>query len=244
MEYQICCLLKTALFGKIRDRNKAKEALALSIAQIPEITAYIDEGLRPYIEKALEKTEADVKKNLEKFPQSYRLDLNNLDCQNKSDANKIKKSFVRWTKMILKADCIDERRKRRKILTISLDAPVGDETGSKDLHEIIPTPTLSGLDRLFKEERKEIAIRIKNYIDIDPEGTLRNSHPRSRPQCNCQILMQMHLLQEPPATPKQIAQQVETPQPTVYERLRMCKELLGEIVREMEQQSDRESIKP
>ncbi|MGF1486860.1 MAG: hypothetical protein ACFBSE_07080 [Prochloraceae cyanobacterium] len=45
----------------------------------------------------------------------------------------------------------------------------------------------------------------------------------------------MNLLQEPIASPKEIARQLNTPLPTVYERLGKCKKLLREIVARIEE---------
>ncbi len=230
----ICCLLKEALLGKESDRASAKESLCLLIDQMPEIKAYIDEGLKIYIDEALKKTESHVRKNLHKFPQRYKLNLEDLDCQRQSDALQIKKCFIRWTRMILKADCIDERRK--KFRQVSLDSSVVKGAEVTELYEVIPAPTLNGIEGLLQQERKNIAIKVRNYIDTDPEGILRNCHPRSQERCNCQILMQMNLLQDPTVSPKEIALQLGTPLPTVYERLGKCKKLLREIVAQIEQQ--------
>ena len=230
----ICCLLKEALLGEEEKRASAKESLSLSIDQMPEIRTSIDEGLQSYIDEALKKTESHVIKNLHKFPQRYKLNLEELDCHRTSDVLQIKKCFIRWIVMILKADCIDERRK--KFRQVSLDSSIVKREEVTELYEVIPTPTLSGIEGLLQQERKNIAIKVRNYIDRDPEGILRKCHPRSQERCNCQVLMQMNLLQEPTVSPKEIAKQLSTPLPTVYERLGKCKKLLREIVTQIEQQ--------
>ncbi|MDJ0728346.1 MAG: hypothetical protein QNJ38_24905 [Prochloraceae cyanobacterium] len=235
MQDLICCLLKAALLGKESERASAKESLCLLIDQIPEIKTYIDEGLQIYLDEALKKTELYVSKNLHKFPERYKLNIEELDCQKISDTLQIKKCFIRWTRMILKADCIDERRK--KFRQVSLDSSLTKGDRVTQLYQVIPAPTLSGIEEILQQERKNIAIKVRNYIDIDPEGILRNCHPRSQKRCNCQILMQMNLLQEPPVSPKEIALKLGTPLPTVYERLGKCKKLLREIVARIEQQN-------
>lgn len=233
MDYQICCLLKTGLLEQNnRKKESAREALSLLIDQISEVKQYLDEGLRPYLDEALKITESDIKRNLDKFPVRYRLDIEDLDCKNQSDAGKVKKSFIRWTMMVLKADCIDVRR--RKFRQVSLDAPRGKETENISLIDTIAAPTLRGLDNLIAKETNQITRKIKEYIDTDPEGKLKKSHPRKRPECNCQILMQMRLLADPPVEMKQIVKQLQVPSATVYERVKICQQQLQEILSEIE----------
>jgi len=234
MDYQICCLLKTGLLEQNNiKKESAREALSLLIDQISEVKQYLDEGLRPYLDEALKITESDIKRNLDKFPVRYRLDIEDLDCQNQSDVGKVKKSFIRWTMMVLKADCIDVRR-GRKLPVVSLDAPRGKDTESMTLGETIAAPTLSAIDNLISKETKDLAGIIREYIDTDPQGRLKKSYPRKRPECNCQILMQMRLLADPPVEMKQIVKQLQVPSATVYERVKICQQQLQEILREIE----------
>lgn len=244
IDYQICCLLKTGVLEKQKSKqNAAREALALIVEQLATegmgaIKIYLDDGLRPYLDEALKKTELDIKKNLDRFCIKYKLDLENLDCQNESDSSRLRKSFLRWTSMILKADCIDARRKKKNVTEFSFDAKIGDTEAGKDFYEVIPAPTLSGLDELIKKEKIKIARTIQEYIDKDPEGRLKQSHPRKRPECNCQVLMQMYLLAEPPLEIKKIVKKLKAPSATVYERIKICQKLLQEVVKDIEEQKD------
>lgn len=87
---------------------------------------------------------------------------------------------------------------------VSLDAPISFENSAEGTTRLerVTDPSLSGLEALIEEDqqqqRQRLGLEKKLYIELDPEGKLRDSHPKSRPDCNCQLLAQRHLLKDPP----------------------------------------------
>ncbi len=89
-----------------------------------------------------------------------------------------------------------------------LDRIIGQEAGSKTtrLEQLSETglkpPTLSGLDGQVDAQKQQaiqqIVLSLEQYIEADPDGLLRNCHPRKHPDCNCQVLSQRVLLKYPP----------------------------------------------
>jgi hypothetical protein len=230
----LCQLIREAL----HDPEKA-EALALAIDQLPEIKRYLDKGWLPYYDEALPMTERDVKRNINRFPQMYPLNLETANCQNPSEAANVRKHFVRWVMMILKRDCYDVKRRRDKQPRIvSMSETIGGEDGSKNEIDI-PDITISGIKLLLQQERLFLARQMRSYIEEDPEMRLRNCHPRNNANLDCQLLSQKLLLEEPPLNPRQVARELTTPEKTipeqtVYDRWRnYCLPLLRTIAREL-----------
>ena len=88
---------------------------------------------------------------------------------------------------------------------LSLDIPIGEE-GGETFGSQLPGKSHGNfweLQSAIAEDQKEqenarIGIKIKQYIEQDPEKNLRNCHPRAHPNCNCQILSKRLLLKYPP----------------------------------------------
>jgi hypothetical protein len=114
MDEQLCELLKTALQNPkgSSESDRAAEALALIIDQLPEPKRYLEKNYLPYYGEALERyTQPDVKKNIHKFPGKYGLNIEDINCQNYDDNRLIRKKFINWVMTVLKSDCIDIYRK-------------------------------------------------------------------------------------------------------------------------------------
>lgn len=59
--------------------------------------------------------------------------------------------------------------------------------------------SLDGIEYLIAKEQskqKPIGQRLREYIEQDPDNQLKELHPRNQPNCNCQILLQLFLLEE------------------------------------------------
>jgi hypothetical protein len=121
----------------------------------------------------------------------------------------------------------------------SADTPIGEaEEGLSILDRVsetgLGTPTLSGLDgyieRLQKEKVQRLGLELERYIQQDPEGRLRNCHPRKHHSCNCQLLSQRRYLKDPSDTFRDIASElnINLAQLTSHWYGR-CKPLLQEI---------------
>lgn len=91
------------------------------------------------------------------------------------------------------------------IKELSLDLDALERSGFYDEY-------VSGLEaeieRIERQEKAALARAIAQYIDRDPEKKLRNCHPRNRPDCNCQLIVQKLLLQESPEKMSAIARQL------------------------------------
>jgi hypothetical protein len=96
----LCQLIRDAL----RSPEQA-EALAIVIDQLPKIKNYLGKGWLPYYNQALPTTERDVQRNISRFPQMYRLDMEVINCKNPSEAALVSECFIKWVVMILKRDC-------------------------------------------------------------------------------------------------------------------------------------------
>ncbi|NER37512.1 MAG: hypothetical protein F6J93_26710 [Oscillatoria sp. SIO1A7] len=164
--------------------------------------------------------------NLRRFVEKRDLDIEN------TDAELVRKLFIRWFNVILKRQLSKVYRENGRDL--SLNAPIDRSAGSATFEEILPDPTVSGLDSLAQQELEEANKRLeqdlKRYIEEDPEGKLRGCHPGGYPHCNCQELVKRRILQEPKDTWKTISAELNVPQGTVTAHWkRKCQPLLAEI---------------
>jgi len=222
----LCNLIRRAL-----ESPEQAEALALAIDQIPEVRRYLDKGLLPFYDQALPLTMRDVQHNIYKFTQRYRLNLETVNCQNPSETNNLRMHFVNWVLMILRRDCYDIRRRKTPRI-YSLDEIIGEGNSTKG--GTVAAPTLSGLDDLLEGEQRHFCSQLRDYIETDPQGSLSSCHVRDRPEINCQVLLRLRLLKEPPLTLREIAERLQAPLQTIKSRLeRNCMPLIREIVREL-----------
>jgi hypothetical protein len=187
--------------------------------------------LLPYYLPALEKTEQDIIKNVrQKFVN--KIDWDNLDLNNPEIAQMIRKKFINYVMSILKCDCIDEWRKEHKKSAnpqksstrrvISLEEIVKNQShdDGKKIEDFIADPTLSGLDLIIQQDLQEMGRKLIHYIETDPDNILKNCHVRNHPECHCQILLKMRLLEDPPLTTKAIAEHFNLSESTIVARLR------------------------
>ena len=228
----LCQLIKQALQDSEKDRDihNAVEVLALAIDQLPEVKVYLSQGWLPYYDEALPMTMRDVKRNINKFPQAYGLNMASVNCQNPSEANQVRKSFIKWVIMILKRDCYDVRRRRDKQPQVfSTSDLVEGEVFLVDNSLAIEKYAIT-MDRLIQQEQLSIVEELKLYIEQDPEEKLQNSHPRGRADCNCQVLSQRILLDNFPSEIKNIAKELNIPYQTLLTHWkRNCLPLLRKI---------------
>jgi hypothetical protein len=96
------------------------------------------------------------------------------------------------------------------------------------------TGDADGLDiyirKLQDKEIKKFWLKLEDYINKDPQGKLRNCHPRDCEKCNCKFLAERLLLKEAPDDFQSITEQVGINYQTVYSRWnRECKLLLVTI---------------
>jgi hypothetical protein len=119
---------------------------------------------------------------------------------------------------------------------ISLDAPIAVDAGETTRLELLSDFTLGGLDGMIASVQKETTLRIgielERYIEQDPEGKLKNSYPRSYPECNCQFLSLRRVLKEPPDKFQDLAEELNVKYTTLNSHWkRKCEPSLQEIAR-------------
>ncbi|MCP2731762.1 hypothetical protein [Limnofasciculus baicalensis] len=123
----------------------------------------------------------------------------------------------------------------------------GEETSRHYLEHLSATginaPNLTGIDgyieQLQTEETERIGIRLKRYIQEDRNGRLRNCHPQQCSECNCQLLSQRLLLQDPPDRLATLAREFDVNYQTLNKHWkRSCLKLLQEIAISLGYHSD------
>ncbi|MEG4272010.1 MULTISPECIES: hypothetical protein [unclassified Microcoleus] len=220
----LCQLIREALHSP----EKA-EILAFAIDQLPEVKRYLDKGWLPYYDEALPVTERDVKRNINKFPQIYRLNLETTDCQNASETAIVRKRFISWVMMILRLDCYDVKRgQKNRPRTVSLSDPAGINQGGTIEDTIPDKQSLNGIGTLIADEElqenqqqeQELKRLIKTLV----------CYPEGYPHCTCYELIQRRLLKTPPQQWKEIAIELQIPYGTVTAHWnRKCKKRLEEL---------------
>ncbi|MEG4607583.1 hypothetical protein QUA86_20580 [Microcoleus sp. F6_B6] len=144
----------------------------------------------------------------------------------------VSKSFVNWINGYL-GWRIKDLYSPDKDAPISLDAPIAVDAGETTRLELLPDFTLSGLEGMIESIQKEttqrIGLELELYIESDPEGKLKNSYPRSYPECNCQFLSKRRVLKEPPEKFQDLAKELNVKYTTLNSHWkRNCELLLQE----------------
>ena len=156
-------------------------------------------------------------------------------CAGCHPPSSISTSLVNWINGTLRRRIQDLYSPDKKA-PISLDAPIAADIGETTRLELLPDFTLSGLDGMIESVQKEttlrIAIQLELYIEQDPEGKLKNSYPRSNPECNCQFLSMRRVLKEPPDKFRDLAKELKVNYTTLNSHWkRKCEPSLQEIAR-------------
>jgi len=147
----------------------------------------------------------------------------------------VSKSLVNWINGTLRWR-IQDLYSPDKDAPISLDAPIAVDAGETTRLELLPDFTLSGLDGTIENAQKEtiqrIGLQLELYIEQDPEGKLKNSYPRSYPECNCQFLSKRRVLKDPPDKFQDLAEELNVKYTTLNSHWnRKCEPSLQEIAR-------------
>ena len=125
----------------------------------------------------------------------------------------------------------------------SLDEPInkGNEDDLTWLDKLPATPklpTLDGLEiyieSLQRERTEDVFLRFEFYVERDFDQRLQDCHPRHFPNCNCQMLCQRILLQNPSEKVSDISREFGINYQTLKSHWeRKCKPLLQEILVEL-----------
>lgn len=187
-----------------KEYDRALNRLLFLLQELPEFKKFSHPGCPVYFLDALNKTWEWFSQNVKNFkPRSSSI---------QSDLVKWIKSYLYWR---LK-DATDAKTGESQILT-SLDAAIYfDDSQNKSTYKeqvaqqghLLGTPSnpyvISGIESLIEQaqcqERQEVALKLKSYVETDPQEKLRSCYPRHRPDCNCQTLSIRRYLKEPPDT--------------------------------------------
>jgi len=130
---------------------------------------------------------------------------------------------------------------------VSLDAPVTEDK-TITLADLLSDssgdrPTRDGLDayiqNIEREHRQNLALKLEQYIETDPENQLKQCHPKAYPQCNAQEIARRVLLKHPPEKFTAIAREFGINYQTLKSHWeRNCRPLLQDIARQLGYQSE------
>ena len=213
----------SALIAEVRQHpapskkwRTAMNKLLLQIQQLPGLK----KSSHPDYPEALNRTFEWVSREIAKFEPRQ---------------SSVSKSLLNWINVYL-GWRIKDLSSPDKDAPISLDAPIAVNAGETTRLELLPDFTLSGLDGMIESAQKEttqrIGLKLELYIEQDPEGKLRNSYPRSNPECNCQFLSKRRLLKDPPDKFQDLAKELNVKYTTLNSHWdRKCKPSLQEIAR-------------
>ncbi|MEQ9625811.1 hypothetical protein [Coleofasciculus chthonoplastes] len=104
-------------------------------------------------------------------------------------------------------------------------------------------PVLSGIEQYIEQQHnqtiQQVFLQLEHYIEQDPEGKLRQCHPRKYPNCHCQFLSQKALLQNPPSKFTDLSRELGINYQTLKSHWeKKCKPLLQDIARELGYRSE------
>ena len=166
-------------------------------------------------------------------------------CDFQPHSSSIQQSLTQWINGYLKWRIKDLYVSDSKY-TISLDRPLSnnEDNDKTSILDIIAdtnshSTTLNLLDlriaQIQKRDRQCWGERIKQYIERDEMGELKNCHLKRNPECNCQLLAISLLLHQPHHKIADIARQLNSSDQTVYSHWkRKCLPLLRKISNNLE----------
>ncbi|WP_414526957.1 hypothetical protein [Nodularia chucula] len=109
-----------------------------------------------------------------------------------------RRSFVAWFNRILKNKIFDLYRQHKK-QPLSLDIQIAEESDTH-LNFLTYDINITSIEQLITEEEiiqnKEKEKRIKSFLEQDEE--LLKCKLKNNPQCNCQALIKLRMLKQPP----------------------------------------------
>ncbi len=204
-------------------RRKAMNLLLVEIQQLPGL----GKSSHPDYLDALNRTFEWINRQL---------------CQDfDRDRPLIQKRLLQWVNSYLSwrlKDLYSQKKGDR-----SLDAPITDNQTETSLLELLPTtnfeiPTRSGLDtyieQIEREQQQQVGLKLEQYVEEDPDEKLRNCHPQTYPNCNCQLLSSRVLLKNPPDKFSAIAREHNINYQTLKSHWeRNCRPLLQAIALEL-----------
>ncbi|MEG4805317.1 hypothetical protein QUB63_32100 [Microcoleus sp. ARI1-B5] len=184
-----------AIYSESPDSPRRRELMDRLLRQLQRLPKLLKSS-HPYYLEAVNKTWHWLDKNLHNFSPRR---------------SPIQDNLITWINAHLWYRIYDlYATKTQNILSLDLDALERSRFYNDGL---------DGLDveieRIERQEKQALAWKIVQYIDRDPEQKLRNCHPRNRPDCNCQFIVQKLFLQESPEKMSTIARQLNIKTQTI-----------------------------
>ncbi|MEG4836834.1 hypothetical protein [Microcoleus sp. B9-D4] len=187
------CKLILAICSESRDNPQRRKLVDRLLRQL-QLLPKLSKSSHPYYYEAVNKTWEWLEKHLHEF---------------NPRRSPIQASLTTWINAYLRYRIHDlHTTKNQKELSLDLDAL--ERSGFYNDY-------LDGLEmEIERIEKQALAWKIVQYIRRDPEQKLRKCHPRNRPDCNCQILVQRLFLQQSPEKIAVIARQLNIKTQTIY----------------------------
>jgi hypothetical protein len=206
VELQLRQKLDAVLMAPLQSAQRAKAMSRLLgiIQHLPgiKIAAHHDYLL------ALNQTWEWVSRNIDEF-------------QSSTDA--LEQDLVKWVNGYLYwriYDLYHPNGDRKEPLSLDISILGGGETYLDFLSDVgfisVNLNTLNEyIDSLQREDDRQVASQIEAWIELDPEGILKNCYPRDRYHCHCQILSSRIIVKDPPDSFTQIATDLDIPYQTL-----------------------------
>ena len=255
MDEQLCQLIREVL--KHRDgSDRQKQAMNRLLELIPRLPGiyrpsdrrinYQDIFNQALISLSIYGKQIS-KHNLRQFIQKCQININT------AEATFVRRSLVSWFNGILRNKINERYRQLKKEREEwSIDALVSNQDcETTTFAEITSDPRTSGdIEAIIQREQNQKTRRkgmlLELYIELDPEGKLRDCYHKGRGgkecrECNCQLLFQeLHLTpEESKIRIPDIARRFDIHQQTIYTRLLpRCRKILREIELEIDNNLD------
>jgi hypothetical protein len=208
------------------ERKRLVERLLISVQKLPGLikSSHLD-----FLE-ALDKTYWWLSRNICQFQPPLNSSLS------------YEKGLTRWINGYLYRR-IQDLYQQTSFSQYSLDQTInqGEEDNLTWLDQLPATPelpTLNGLEIyiecLQKEKTQDVFLKFEFYVEQDFDKRLQNCHPRNFLNCNCQILCQRILLQNPSEKISNLSREFGVNYQTLKSHWeKKCKPLLREILVEL-----------
>ena len=191
-----------------REWRIAMNQLLIFLQGLPEFRNYSRPGCCDYYLDALNKTWEWLCRNLRNFQPRTSSNLTDL---------------VRWINGYLRWRLRDLSSPNSHLPLLDPDQLPGNYSGLD-----------SYCENLERQSKQHLVVMLEEYVQQDPDGRLRNCHPRRHPECNCQVLAQRLLFNNPRDRLADIAREYQVNYATLVAHWnRIARPLLQSIVIEL-----------
>lgn len=181
---------------------------------------------------------------LDAFNQTYEYVNRNLCVKFDLNQPNVENRFIQWFNKTFywRLRDLEHPKSKSKIKFISLDYTIEDNSNARLLDLLTKDgfnpPHRDCLDvyieQIDKTNKEDLSNQVVNYLTEDPDRKLYSSHPRNYPQCNCQYIVEKHLLEKPSKKLSNIAKELKVNYQTLNSHWnRKCLPKLQEIAKEL-----------